>query len=191
MTSQISCSYQVTATGAVQVATLQAEVAAVPIPPVQLAEFGLRVATDTTSSLGSVITRTIVLAMNPVGAATAVATLFPGDRGSPLESIAVTFGGSGYVQPPIVSFTGGGIGASSETMAPAAHAVLTGGVVTAIVIDNPGFGFTSPPTVVLTPLFHAMFPDTTDQASTVKNWMTGVFQQALRQPIVAAIPVVS
>lgn len=189
--SQISCAYQVTAVGAVQVATLQAEVAAVPIPPVQLLEFGLRVLSDTTSSLGAVITRTIVLGMLPASNASATASLVPGDAtGSPLRAIAVGAGGSGYVQPPIVNFVGGD--ARPDNFTPAqAHAVIVGGIVTAIVIDNPGNGFTSPPTVVLTPVYKAAFPDSTDQASTMKSWMTGVLQQALRQPIVTEIPVVS
>jgi hypothetical protein len=191
MTSQISCSYEIIATGAVQVATLQAEVAAVAIPIVQLAEFGLRVLSDNTSALGPTITRTIVLGMNPSSNAAATTSLVPGDEtGSPIQSASVSAGGSGYVQPPIVSFVGGV--ARPDNFTPAtAHAVIESGVVTAVVVDNPGAGYTSPPTIVLTPLFKAMFPDTTDQGAPLAGWMTGVLQAALRLPIITLVPVVS
>lgn len=60
-------------------------------------------------------------------------------------SIEATGGGDGYITAPTVSFSGGGgTGAT-------AHAVMTGRKVTSIVIDAPGTGYTSDPTVVFTP----------------------------------------
>lgn len=51
-------------------------------------------------------------------------------------------GGDGYVTAPLVSFSGGG--GSGAT----AHAVITDGKVTSIVIDTVGTGYTTDPTVV-------------------------------------------
>jgi FtsP/CotA-like multicopper oxidase with cupredoxin domain len=62
----------------------------------------------------------------------------------PLASIAVTAGGSRYTSAPLVKFLGGlpGSGAS-------ATATVSGGKVTAITLDNPGSGYSYPPTVQL------------------------------------------
>ncbi|BCM88823.1 adhesin BmaC autotransporter [Abditibacteriota bacterium] len=60
-----------------------------------------------------------------------------------VASIPVATGGSGYIAPPVVTFTGGGgTGAT-------AVANLTGGVVTSITITSAGTGYTSAPTVAL------------------------------------------
>lgn len=58
-------------------------------------------------------------------------------------SIAVSPGGSGYTTAPAISFTGGG------GTGMAAHATVSGGIVTSIVIDNPGQGYKTAPTVVI------------------------------------------
>ena len=80
---------------------------AVPVPPDVLAFYGLRVVADVTAGAGPVI-RTIVLGLNPVSSATATAALLgAGDSGSPVASVQVITPGSGYVAPPIVTFTGG------------------------------------------------------------------------------------
>lgn len=51
-------------------------------------------------------------------------------------------GGRGYTTPPAVSIGGDGTGAL-------AHAEISGGSVTEIVIDNPGRGYTSAPTITV------------------------------------------
>jgi hypothetical protein len=61
-----------------------------------------------------------------------------------VSAIAVTAGGSGYTSAPTVHFSGG----SSSTPA-TAHAVLTAGAVTSIVVDTPGYGYLTNPTVTL------------------------------------------
>lgn len=53
-----------------------------------------------------------------------------------VSAIDVTDGGNGYASAPAVTITGDGSGA-------AAHAVITNHVVTSIVIDNPGTGYTT------------------------------------------------
>jgi hypothetical protein len=59
-----------------------------------------------------------------------------------LSGVTVTNGGSGYTtSKPLVGFSGGG-GQNA-----AATATVTGGVVTGITLTNPGFGYTSAPTV--------------------------------------------
>jgi hypothetical protein len=67
--------------------------------------------------------------------------------GMPLASIPITSGGSGYIAAPTVNITGGG-----ATTNAAATAIISGGVVTNIIINNPGIGYTSPPTVTFTPV---------------------------------------
>ena len=62
---------------------------------------------------------------------------------SGVQSISVTDGGSGYSTTPIVKITGGGgVGAT-------AVATMSGGLITGIVVTNPGIGYTSPPSVTL------------------------------------------
>ncbi len=66
--------------------------------------------------------------------------------GNPVNGVQVLTGGTGYssVTPPLVSFIGGG-GINA-----AAHAVVTAGVVTSVVVDNPGSGYTTEPVVKFT-----------------------------------------
>lgn len=62
-----------------------------------------------------------------------------------VSSVTVTDGGSGYEQPPAVSFSGGGgIGATGV-------AVLNGDSVGAVVVTRAGIGYTAPPNVVVAP----------------------------------------
>ena len=105
------------------------------------------------------------------GGARATATI----SGGQVASCAITNGGFGFLQPPVVRFWGGGTGGNatfagvgmpdwpapgdagftqprygSVTARPAkAHAVLTGGVVSSIVIDDPGSGYVAAPFVFL------------------------------------------
>ncbi len=59
-------------------------------------------------------------------------------------SVALTFGGSGYTQAPIVGFVGGGgTGAT-------AVATVSAGSITSILIDTVGAGYTSAPSVTIT-----------------------------------------
>ena len=63
--------------------------------------------------------------------------------GNGVTTIPVATGGAGYVDQPVVIFTGGGgTGAT-------AVANVSGGVVTGITITNPGIGYTSAPTIAL------------------------------------------
>lgn len=74
-----------------------------------------------------------------------------------VTSIVVDNGGFGFTIPPKVHFLGGGNGGNTavigtgDPFGPApntpakAHAVLTTGVVTSIVIDNPGSGYKAVP----------------------------------------------
>lgn len=88
--------------------------------------------------------------------------------GGVISSITVTNGGFGFTYPPIVRFAGGGKTGNGRNLGlnqpggdgpnsqlgvgrPAkAHAVLTTGVVTSIVIDDPGAGYVIAPYVFLT-----------------------------------------
>ena len=64
-----------------------------------------------------------------------------GAGGDNVTSVAIIQGGSGYVEAPAVSFSGGG-GSSA-----AATATISGGEVTAITVTNVGSSYTSAPTV--------------------------------------------
>ncbi len=91
------------------------------------------------------------------GSARATATLTSGA----VTSIAVDNGGFGFTVPPTVEFLGGGnqgnsaIVGTGDPFSPApnrpakAHAVLTAGVVTSIVIDDPGASYAAVPYVRL------------------------------------------
>lgn len=61
--------------------------------------------------------------------------------GGQVGSIAVDAGGSGYLTPPVLLFSGGGgVGA-------AARCLLSGGAVSQILLTSAGSGYTSPPAV--------------------------------------------
>ena len=70
-----------------------------------------------------------------------------------VKSVTITNAGTGYNNPPTISFTGGG-GTGAE-----ATAAVFSGAITSITITNKGSGYTSAPTVTITP--HAS--DTTAQ----------------------------
>jgi hypothetical protein len=63
MPSQIVCGYTVTAAGSLSAAAIQARMAAVGVDNDLLRLYGLSVSSDNTSTVGSVVTRTVVLAM--------------------------------------------------------------------------------------------------------------------------------
>ena len=62
-----------------------------------------------------------------------------------VNNIIVDEGGTGYVDPVVISFTGGGGGVGL-----AATATLLGGVIVAIDVTTPGTGYTEAPVVVIT-----------------------------------------
>jgi hypothetical protein len=100
-----------------------------------------------------------------MGSARATCTI----SGGAVNAVTVTNQGFGFTVPPIVTFLGGGIqpqngvyppnssyvgGAGPGFPAPSpqaqGHAVLTGGKVTSIVIDNPGGNYVKAPMVFMT-----------------------------------------
>lgn len=62
-----------------------------------------------------------------------------------VKSVTVSSAGTGYNNPPTISFSGGG-GTGAE-----ATATVFSGAITAITITNKGTGYTSAPTVTITP----------------------------------------
>ena len=75
----------------------------------------------------------------------ATATATANRTGQFVVSYNVTSGGNGYVTAPAVTVSGGG--GSGAT----AHTTISGGMVTAVVADQAGSGYTSAPTVAIGP----------------------------------------
>lgn len=96
--------------------------------------------------------------------------------------ITVLTPGSGLTQPPdftVVSNSGSGI-------------LLSAGLgVDSLSLNNAGAGYSSAPTVGMISSYVAAHPDTSDQGSSLANFMTQVFQAALNTDVIASIPVVS
>lgn len=61
------------------------------------------------------------------------------DATKSIGSVTVTAGGSGYTSAPTVAFAAPPAGGVQAT----GHAVVTGGAVTSVVVDNPGYGYTA------------------------------------------------
>lgn len=116
MSTQATLVYQAYLAG-LSAANAAALLGGVPLPIDLLAFYGVRVLSDATPSASPCV-RTIVLGLNPVVNATAVAALEDNNSGSPVKSVTVSAAGSGYVVPPIVSFTGGRALAAGGALAP-------------------------------------------------------------------------
>ena len=67
----------------------------------------------------------------------------PPGRGTIVRSVTVTYGGSGYTTPPVVTFTPAPPGGTTAT----GVATVQNGQVVGVTITNPGFGYTAVPTV--------------------------------------------
>lgn len=75
-----------------------------------------------------------------------------------VAAVAVTTGGTGYSSDTKVTFVGGlkpptvpsPAGPKGGGVAATGHATIVLGVITAIVVDTPGSGYTSPPQIVIT-----------------------------------------
>jgi hypothetical protein len=96
----------------------------------------------TEAGSGYTSTPTVTISGGGGNNATAVAGFLSFAKGT--VGILVTAGGSGYSSPPTVTISGGG-GANANAVA-----IVNGGAVTSIVVDNPGSGYTSNPTVAIT-----------------------------------------
>jgi hypothetical protein len=110
--------------------------------------------------------------------------LTPTIVGGSITAVAITNPGTKYTAPPqIVAVDPLGLGSG---------AVLTVSMgVESIDLLQPGAGYNAAPTVVLNPLFQALFPSTGNQASPLGGLMLGALQQALLSPVSAGIPVIA
>jgi hypothetical protein len=143
MTTQITCVYTATASGTITAAALVTAMAAVPLDVELLRNYGLRVTSDTTAAGGLVVTRTIVLAMNPSAAATATSTLFPGDgSASPIDLLTLSAAGLDYVAVPVVMLPQVPAGNIRRAQA---HATLN---VQSLTVTAPGSGYPGGATIV-------------------------------------------
>lgn len=190
MSSLITCVYTALAAGAFTGAQLATKIGAVGLDSQLLVDYGLAVQSDTTGNAGSAVTRTIVLVMIPSVGGVATAALGGSNNGTGVSAVTLSFAGAGYVAPPVVTAQTQA-GHPSPIRPALFHAVLSGGVISSIVVDDPGIGYDVAPNVVITPLFKAMCPDTGDQVSPMSGFMTEILQNTVLTPVVASVPVVS
>ena len=98
--------------------------------------------TGSSSTLG--VTATVAA---PANAPTVTATMNVIVGGAVSQTVTVTAGGSGYVMPPSLLFSPPPTGGLQAT----GYAVVTAGAVSSVVMTNQGAGYTSAPTVTVTP----------------------------------------
>jgi len=192
MATTITCVYTAIATGALTGAALATRMAAaaVPLDSQLLTDYGLSTTSDNTSAVSATVTRTAVFSMVPAVAASATAALAGGSNGTGVSAVTVSAAGSGYTGIPVV--TAQTAAGHPAPIRPALfHAVMSGNTVASIVVDDPGLGYDVAPTVVITPLFKAMFPDGSDQVSPLQNFMTEVIEQSALAMVIASAPVVT
>lgn len=91
--------------------------------------------------------RDVIVTQNPLGSGATANAVLTGTR---VNIVNMVSQGSGYTSPPLVQFVGGG-----GTGASATATVNTAGAVTGITVTNNGTGYTSAPTVLITPAFDA------------------------------------
>jgi hypothetical protein len=121
----------------------------------------------------------------PLMGAGVVGTASLSFSGGQISGVTILTNGTGYVQPPtVVIYDPSGLG--------------SGGVITTslglsnIVVDYPGLGMTTNPTVVLTPYFKAVFPDSSNQATPFENFpLFWALQKATASQVVPAAPVLT
>lgn len=126
-------------------------------------------------------TVTFVGGLAPGGvAATATATII----GTVITGIVMVTNGGPYRQAPLVVITDSGGGAGAE--------VVAGLSVSGTVVTYGGLGYQAVPTVVYTPLFKQMLPDSAgnaNQAKSLSGWMDATFAQLLKLPVQSAITI--
>lgn len=102
--------------------------------------------------------------------------------GGAVTSVVIDTPGGPYNVPPAISFGGPGTGAVATV----------GLIVNSMVLDDPGLGYATAPSVVLTPLFKTYFPDgSSNQGSSLSEFMRATLQFSLQTPIVAVAPAIS
>ena len=85
----------------------------------------------------------------PANAPTVTAKMNVIVGGAVSQTVTVTAGGSGYVMPPVLTFSPPAAGGLQAT----GYAVVTSGAVSSVVMTNQGAGYTSAPSVTVTPSY--------------------------------------
>jgi hypothetical protein len=127
--------------------------------------------------------------------ASAVATLIGGVKqkgrlpkltltvaGGVITGVAIVDPGSGLAEMPTVIV--------EDATGTGAIIALSLGL-DSVEITREGGGYSSPPTVVLTPLFQALFPDSGDQTQPFRQLMTTALEQKTIGPVRAADPIIA
>ena len=118
-----------------------------------------------------------------VGAGTLM-VLTPTIVGGSITGVTIVSAGTKYPHPPTIT--------AVDPMGTGTGAVLTAVMgVESIDVLQPGAGYNAAPTVVLTPLFQALFPPASDQARPLATLMLSALQQALMSPVSAGAPVIA
>ena len=103
-----------------------------------------------------------------------------------VAAVTVTSGGGPYNRPPKAIIT-------DTHSSPGSGAILSMGLGMSglSIVGQGGQGYGAAPTISFTPLFKAKFPDGTNQASALTNFMTQEFMTALNGDVFAVPPVIS
>lgn len=105
------------------------------------------------------------------------------DGGGHIASIPVVSAGSGYTTYPqiVITDTGGGSGFIGFALLNPVGLTLV----------SPGKEYQSPPSITATAVFKVGYPDSSNQAASIRGWMQSILADALRSPIASSVPVVS
>lgn len=127
---------------------------------------------------------TIVTFVGPLAPGGVAATGTVTVVGNAVTGITMVTTGGPYLQAPaaVISDTGGGTGAE----------VVAGLSVSSVTVTYPGVGYQAAPTVVFTPYFKAMVPDSAgdpNQIATLQGWMDGEIQKGLNIPVISRVSV--
>jgi hypothetical protein len=116
---QYTITYKVEAIGSMPPGVIEEQVSQIPLPISQLEALGVYVVSDTTTQVGTEVTRAIVVQVSaPSEAVLAAHVIAPGQSGSGIGSVTVTSAGAGYVAaPPCIGMESGQTIAELERIA--------------------------------------------------------------------------
>jgi hypothetical protein len=109
------------------------------------------------------------------------ATGHVGLTGSAVSSLIIDTPGGPYNAPPVVTISGG----TGAIVSVALN-------VTGLILDDPGIGYATAPSMIFSPTYKQFFPDAShNQAGSLSEFMRARFQYFLQTSVLAALPVIT